>query len=1304
MRIYSWLAHAVVTVGFPALLLQTSSIPASAQTDILSYHGNTLASNGVNSTETQITPTVLNGTVNFGQQFSVNITDTPYIPAGMPLPAPDSGESFTAAAGQVYGEPLVKTGVTITTGSAQGVHDVVFVATAMDSLYAIDANNGTVLWKDSFITSAPGNPNPNPINTPLPANVIVTAVPGGGGTEIQSGDVSPWVGIISTPVIDGVNGFIYVAAKTREVHNGDQTNPHYVYTLHKVRLSDGFDTNTVIADTTLQTASTTYVYNSGPYVNGGAQAAGVTTLNSQNVIYFNAVREMIRPALVLYNGQIYLESASHGDNGPYHGWVLIYNASSLANTGAWNATPNGSDGGIWQSGGGVAIDPTTGHIFLETGNGTFDGDNSGGIGNVTGLDGNGFPNQADYGDCFVELEIDPNNTTEGNQGTGPTYNPNGFGLVTVDYFCPHDQANLNSSDLDLGSGGPTLLPDSAGSTGHPHLLVGGGKAGKVYLIDRDNMGKFGVSDNVVQETTSVSSGLYSVPTFFNGQLYATNAANDFTGIPGPTLSWPVTNGAIVTASQQQSSDTFGFPGATEYISANGTSNAILWTIDHGTSQLRAYNATNLSSELWTSNGNATRDALGSSVKFAVPTPANGHVYVGTADHLIVYGPLSAPTAPTALNAVATNSTATYLSWTDNANNETGFSIERSPDGNIYTQINTVGANVLQYADSASLSAQTTYFYRVRAFNSYNSTTTYSAYTNVANTTTLATGAVAPVDHFAFDEDSGTSTADSGVGNNGTLIGGTPSGTNLPTWVPTGRINAALSFSGNGNSSIPATYDQAGESAVQLNSDLSPVLGQTSTIMFWINTTQKGGYTDANHYEDPAITGVDEIGGGNDIDWGYINNNGQIGIYVGDSNAVVSANPITDGNWHHIAITRDSLVGTCNVYVDGALSNTGTLQTGAKTTPFNLIGAMSIYQSANELPTYYVGATYFNGKLDDVQIFNQVVSAQNVANVALAPTAPSNLSVTAPPHTSGTELDLTWTNNATNATGVEVWSSVNGGAYTRIAQLSPSATSYPATSLTPGTPYSFYVIAVNPAWPENPSSASAPAGMTTPTPPLAPSGAFTTSVTANEVDLQWTDNALDATGYYVFRRTGANAFAIISPLLASTATTYQDMTVLPGTTYDYEIEAYNNVGYSSPDSVLGVATTTVTFASFLSSYGVTDTNPADDPYNTGIPNLLAYAFDVDPAAPDRANLPVLGTLNGYLTISFVQSIPPPTDITYTVQVSNDLINWNSGTGFTVPVSTTTNSGGATQTVTVRDNVLLSAAPTKKRFIRVQVTQP
>ena len=269
---------------------------------------------------------------------------------------------------------------------------------------------------------------------------------------------------------------------------------------------------------------------------------------------------------------------------------------------AFNASPNAGDSGIWQSGAGPASD-STGNIYLNTGNGGFDA-NTGGI---------------DYGDSIVKL--------------------NSSGTV-LDYFTPYNQATLDATDGDLGSSGLVLLPDQAGT--YAHVLVSASKQGVIYSVNRDGMGKYNAAGNQnIQSLAGIStSGLFGSPAYWNGNVYFA-AWNDY------LRAFQVTNGMVAQSSH--SSVTLAFPGATPSVSSNGTSNGIVWIIQENvpndtvitnppTAVLRAYDATNLANELYDSTQAAgNRDAAGGAVKFAVPTVANGKVYVGNSNQVTVYG-------------------------------------------------------------------------------------------------------------------------------------------------------------------------------------------------------------------------------------------------------------------------------------------------------------------------------------------------------------------------------------------------------------------------------------------------------------------------------------------------------------------------------------------------------------------------------------------------------------------------------------------------------------------------------------------
>jgi hypothetical protein len=666
-------------------------------TDVLMYHDGP-TSTGSNPGETQLTPSNVNSST-FGKLFQVQLD------------------------GQVYAQPLVATGVNITTGASPGIHDVVFAATENDSLYAIDADSasGQILWQRSFLTSG------------LPGATSITPVP----IADVGGSIAPGVGITGTPVIDKGTNTLYVIAKTKETVGGVG---HYVQRIYAVNMSDGTNQAAafLIGDTTGSNTNNTPVY---VYGSGDGSVIDPYNGTGEPVVQFNALKENERVALSLDGGVVYAGWASPGDISPYHGWLIGFDASTLALKGVFNTTPNGGLGGIWQSGGSISTDGT--YLYFQVGNGTFDG-NNGATGNVTtapgpvtGLDANGFPVDGDYGDSFLKVGLDPSTT--------PTHqNLNGWGLKVVDYFSPTNQSYLNATDLDVGSGGPMLLPSSVGSVAHPDLLLGGSKAGTVYLIDRNNMGKFGTTDDVVQEVTGQFTGVYATAAYSGDLIY-------LVGPNGSAETFSIADGAMSPTPVSQSPDSFGYPGSTPSLSSNGSLggiNGIVWDIDRGTNELRAYSGVSYANELYNSNQAPNgRDFLGSAVTFSVPTVANGRVFVGTAGgesstDLVVYGiispPGAAPAAPTDLAATALDASRIKLTWTDHdvaPNWADYFSVEMSTDGIHFTPVANLSAGTTAFT-MTGLSPGTTYDFRVRAINNEAD----SGYTNVAGATPFLTPA------------------------------------------------------------------------------------------------------------------------------------------------------------------------------------------------------------------------------------------------------------------------------------------------------------------------------------------------------------------------------------------------------------------------------------------------------------------------------------------------------------------------------------------------------------------------------------
>jgi hypothetical protein len=323
-----------------------------------------------------------------------------------------------------------------------------------------------------------------------------------------------------------------------------------------------------------------------------------------------------RAALLLSQGTLYTSWTSHCDQAPYTGWIIAYGETTLAQTAVLNVAPNGTGSGfasagpaIWMSGGGPAAD-SSGNVYLLTGNGAFE----------TTLDASGFPSLGDYGNSFLELA-----TTGGS-------------LAVADYFTMYNEASESSADLDLGSGGAMLLPDLTDSSGTVrHLMVGAGKDGNLYVVNRDSMGRFSATgNNIWQELPAVlGGGIWSTPAWFNGTLYYGPSG-------GNLLAFTVASARFAASPASQSASAFEYPGTAPAVSANGSANAIVWAHENADpAVLHAYAAGNLAQELYNSSQAANgRDQFGPGNKFITPTIADGKVFVGAQNGVAVFGLLN----------------------------------------------------------------------------------------------------------------------------------------------------------------------------------------------------------------------------------------------------------------------------------------------------------------------------------------------------------------------------------------------------------------------------------------------------------------------------------------------------------------------------------------------------------------------------------------------------------------------------------------------------------------------------------------
>ena len=511
----------------------TSATPAAPSSiDVVTYHYDNLRT-GQNTGETILTTANVNST-QFGKL----------------------GEFMVV--GKVDAQPLYLSNVSI---PGVGTKNVLYVATEHGCVFAFDADSisgstSKALWTASTTLSGE-----------VPSD------------NRGCNQVTPEIGITSTPVIDRTRGAIYVVAVSKNASG------NYIHRIHALDLTTGAE---LFGGPTTITAT---------FPGGGAASSG------GNVV-FDPSQYNERPGLLELNGTIFTTWGSHCDAGSYTAWVMSFSADTLKQTAVLNLVPNGSDGGIWMAGAAPAVD-AAGNIYFIIGNGTFD----------TTLNSSGFPSRGDCGNCFAKISSTPP-------------------LTLLDYFTPSNTMTESDGDIDFGSGGPLLLPDLNDATGTTrHLAVGSGKDAKIYVVDRDNMGKFNAGgDAIYQEIPSaLAGGEFGKPSYFNNTVY-------YGGISDKLKAFPVSNAKLATTPSTQSSTQFAYPGTTPSISANSTANGIVWAVENGsTGVLHAYDATNLTRELYNSNQAANARDQFADNKFVTPMVANGRVYVGTPASVAVFG-------------------------------------------------------------------------------------------------------------------------------------------------------------------------------------------------------------------------------------------------------------------------------------------------------------------------------------------------------------------------------------------------------------------------------------------------------------------------------------------------------------------------------------------------------------------------------------------------------------------------------------------------------------------------------------------
>jgi len=564
---------------FVACLLFAHSLPAQKTINVLTWHNDVFRS-GQNLQESILTPANVNP-IDFGKIFSY------------------------AVDGMIYAQPLYVQGLAI---SGKGTHNVVFVATENDSVYAFDAD------------SAKSNPDPLwHVNFTKPPNVFPVACL----DNQKNCNVYPIIGVTGTPVISLGNKSLYVVARTEEV--GSTSQARYFEHLHVLDISTGAEKP------------------GSPVIICGGVAGHVCAFApyGPNQSTFDPEREMQRPALLLMPNPLTAHEVLYVAFCNHRGWVLAYDSETFALLAAFCTGPDlhnskGSNG-IWGSGGGIAGD-AQGNLYATTADGPFDATQGG----------------SNFGDTLLKLSL---------VREDPFVVPR-FHFRVVDYFTPANYICLQAQDLDLSSGSPVVLSTQPGS--HPDEVLVAGKAspvcdpngGTINVVDRDNMGRV---NGQVQAVNGSAGGYFASGAYWDGPqgTYAYYAGADPTALApeetalGDSLRlYRLQNGVFnPPSSVSQGPETF-LNGATPAISANGKQNGIVWLVERRDpfkikpgrqpAFLHAYNATDVSQELYSSETNSKRDAAGAATKFVVPTIVNGKVYVGTQTELDVYGRCPCP--------------------------------------------------------------------------------------------------------------------------------------------------------------------------------------------------------------------------------------------------------------------------------------------------------------------------------------------------------------------------------------------------------------------------------------------------------------------------------------------------------------------------------------------------------------------------------------------------------------------------------------------------------------------------------------
>lgn len=802
---------------------------------------------------------------------------------------------------QIYAQPLVMTNVSI---PGRGTHNVLYVCTVNDTVYAFDADDPTVVapyWQTNF-TGTFGS-----TTAVAPRNSDMTGACGG-----NYQDFSGSFGIVGTPVIDPVTSTMYLVVRTKETTAGVTNFVQYLYVL---------DITT-----------------------GASRLAPTIITGTFEGVSFDPQKNNQRSALALANGLLYIAWSSHCDWGPYHGWVMAYNAATLTQVAAYCDTPNGSAGGIWMSGQGPAVD-STGNVYLSTGNGTVD----------TSTSAN-FPTNRAM--SFLKL--------------------NGPDLGILSWFSPFNWSVLNSADEDLGAGGVMLIPGTS-------LAIGGGKStsalpSNLYLVNRDNMGGLTAStttnDNIMQTIPVTPTGL-GVNHIHGAPVWWDAADGSYTYVWGESdhlhqYKFDFVNGIFFMPAYAQSPTPAwvnGMTGGMLAISANGTNagTGILWGSHQFTGDanqavrpgiLHAYDAQNVAHELWNSEQYSPRDTVGNYAKFVPPTIANGKVYLATfSGRLNVYGLL--PPGPPVIYQQpqsTTRFTGDPMALTVAAGGSTPLQYQWYKGGAAIPGATGAAYNIpaIQFSDGAVYSVRLT---NVNGFLiSSNATLTVLTKPTISYAQTVL--ADAPIAYWRLGETNGTVAHDCWGGHDGTYL-------NVLLGQPGYNTNDTDTSGTFGNISPTDSY-VGGITGIDFSTFAN---NATFSVEAWVNGTNTQNTTGAGIVTYGYGSGGEQF----NLDTG---NGGRFRFSIRDAiNVAHNANSTIycSNTWQHLVGVCDEPNGLVHLYVNGVENaNTaiaGGIQMG--TTPVSIGSRKSGFNANYNLN--------FVGSIDEVAIYNYALSPAQVQN-------------------------------------------------------------------------------------------------------------------------------------------------------------------------------------------------------------------------------------------------------------------------------------------------------------------------------------